>query len=286
MDNPEQKARSSMSTEPPTQGSGDHVLVLAIEPPPPESRALDQINALVRAGHEVSLIAITDDGQNDQELQQSERQGLWTQIRNRKKDPLPDCPGAGARLYKTIFEYFQLYDRSIKDRAYLRKALRLQRSLLSLHWSATVRRERKKQHREFRARVKSMVDKDDKGRTARFFVTVSWYETGVQGYVDGSAEFARRLADVGVPRVIHVHDAFALTSGVLLARRWGVKLVYDAYEHEPERTPLVPDPMKSYVTLFEGGEIVEHGFHDDTIEHGDQSRQPRTLGNERMRRGD
>ncbi len=93
----------------------------------------------------------------------------------------------------------------------------------------------------------------------------------------GGSGLCRRLADVGAPRVIQVQHAFALTSVVLLARRRGAKSICCAYEHESKRTPSVPDPLKSNVTLFEGGEIVKQAFRQDTIEHGDYSTQPQML---------
>ena len=125
-------------------------------------------------------------------------------------------------------------------------------------------------HRDFRARMKAMVAKDDKARHARRFTTVSWYEIGVRGFVDGSGEFAQRIAEAGDPKVIQVGEAMALTSGVLLARQWGAKLVYDAYEHVPERAPSLPNPLKSYFRLFKGDEIVSHGLPDHSIEHDNQ----------------
>lgn len=255
---------------------GVHVLFLAVELPSLGSNILHQIRELENSGHTVSLIAIVDDNQLDQELEISEKRDFWTHIRNRKRDPLPDCPGASNQLYKTLHEYVRLYDRSGEDRAYLKKAMRLQRTLLSFHWSRKVRRERRKMHRDFRARMKDMVTRDDKARHARRFTTVSWYEVGVCGYVDESTEFAQRIAEVGEPNVIQVCEAFALTSGVLLARRWGAKLIYDAYKHEPERVSSVPNPFISYFKLFKGDEIVSHGLHDHDIERDDQLSGSRT----------
>lgn len=267
-----------MSSTNSNHGAGEHVLVLATLLPAADSRVWRQIGSLVNAGNQVSLVAVTDESQLEQDYDTTDSWDFETPARDKRKDPFPDCPGAGDRVYKSLHDHIRLFDRSTADRAYIRSALRLQRMIGSLHWSREVRRERQEKHRAFRDRMRNLVDKDDNSRLARYATTISWYEFGLQGYVNESKELARRIAELGAPRVIQVHEAFALTSGIFLARRWGARLVYDAIEYAHEGSQLVPDVKKSYFTLLKDDELAGRAIHDVLNEQLGQSEEARDHG--------
>lgn len=246
-----------MSTDAPTPGAGEHVVVLAANTLAHDTRILKQIDSLVRGGYRVSALAIADNNVEGHEVDNPDRHVYrFRSPREIKKNPLPLCPSTAEGLYEPLDEYFQLYDRVVLDQAYMQKALRLQRAVSSLHWSSKVRKARRLHHRELRARMNNLIAKDDDSRTAARFSLVAWYEAGAVRFVDSSAEFARRIEELGPPRVVHAHDAWTLTAGVMFAGRWGAKLVYDAHEYEPERSPPLPDKMKADFAVFESRSIA------------------------------
>ena len=241
-----------MSTDDPRPAEGQHVLVLAANNLAHDTRILKQIDSLVRGGYQVSALAIADDAVPGHELENPNRHIYrFRTIREKKKNPLPLCPGTAEGLYDPLDAYFRLYDRASEDQEYMRKALRLQRAISSLHWSRKVRKERRRHHRELRTRMNNLIARDDSTRSAARFALIAWYEAGAFGFVDTSSEFSMRIKDLGPPKVVHAHDAYTLTAGVMLSRRWGAKLVYDAHEYEPERSPPLPDKMKADFAVFE-----------------------------------
>lgn len=241
-----------MSTIVPTPGAGEHVLVLAANSLAHDTRILKQISSLVRGGYRVSVLAMADDVTPHHELDDPNRHVYrFRTRREKKKNPLPECSGAAEGLYEPLDEYFRLYDRAAEDQEYMQKALRLQRAISSLHWSRKVRRARRMHHRELRARMSSLIARDDSARTAARFALIAWYEVGAFGFVNGSSEFAKRIDDLGPPKVVHSHDIYTLTAGVMLAKKWGAKLAYDAHEYEPERAPPLADKLKADLASFE-----------------------------------
>jgi len=53
------------------------------------------------------------------------------------------------------------------------------------------------------------------------------------------------------PDIIHAHDIYTLPAGVMLARRYGAKLVYDAHEYEPARATKQPEDGGALAALLE-----------------------------------
>lgn len=62
------------------------------------------------------------------------------------------------------------------------------------------------------------------------------------------------------PRIVHAHDIYTLPAGVLMSRRYGAKLVYDAHEYEPGRANLSDDGRPCELAL---------ALEDDAFEHVD-----------------
>jgi glycosyltransferase involved in cell wall biosynthesis len=62
-----------------------------------------------------------------------------------------------------------------------------------------------------------------------------------------------RLRFEETPDIIHAHDIYTLPGAVVLARRFGAKLVYDAHEIESERVPPMSPDKKGFVDAVELG---------------------------------
>jgi len=53
------------------------------------------------------------------------------------------------------------------------------------------------------------------------------------------------------PDVIHAHDLYTLPAAILLARRTGAKVIFDAHEIETERIPPLPAEKKDFIDRLE-----------------------------------
>ncbi|WP_297562838.1 glycosyltransferase [Nitratireductor sp.] len=60
-----------------------------------------------------------------------------------------------------------------------------------------------------------------------------------------------RLEFEETPVLIHSHDLYPLAGAVLLAKRTGAKVVFDAHEIETERMPPMPSKLKAFVDRME-----------------------------------
>lgn len=53
------------------------------------------------------------------------------------------------------------------------------------------------------------------------------------------------------PDIIHAHDLYTLPAAILLARRTGAKVIFDAHEIETERIPPLPAEKKDFIDRLE-----------------------------------
>ncbi len=65
-----------------------------------------------------------------------------------------------------------------------------------------------------------------------------------------AANFLRQEFE-GVPDIVHAHDIFTLPAGVVLAKQYGAKLIYDAHELETERATNVGPAGRDIVDRLE-----------------------------------
>ncbi|WP_299949000.1 glycosyltransferase family 4 protein [uncultured Ruegeria sp.] len=66
--------------------------------------------------------------------------------------------------------------------------------------------------------------------------------------------FAENLCGLGfddTPDIIHVHDIYCLPAGVVLAKQFQAKLIYDAHEYEPARATKNPTKGTSFAEKLE-----------------------------------
>lgn len=60
-----------------------------------------------------------------------------------------------------------------------------------------------------------------------------------------------RVEPRAVPEIIHAHDLYTLPAALVLARRTGAKVIFDAHEIETERVPPLPPVRKDYIDRLE-----------------------------------
>lgn len=73
-------------------------------------------------------------------------------------------------------------------------------------------------------------------------------------YQLNSFVFAENICNLNfdeTPDVIHAHDIYCLPAGVLLAKQFQAKLVYDAHEYEPERATKNPSDGSNFAEQLE-----------------------------------
>ncbi|MBF8756127.1 glycosyltransferase family 4 protein [Pseudomonas guariconensis] len=62
------------------------------------------------------------------------------------------------------------------------------------------------------------------------------------------------------PDVIHSHDLYPLLGAVLLGKKTGAKVIFDAHEIETERVPPLPPERKNFIDVLERG-LLNHSDH-------------------------
>lgn len=62
------------------------------------------------------------------------------------------------------------------------------------------------------------------------------------------------------PDVIHSHDLYPLLGAVLLGKKTGAKVIFDAHEIETERVPPLSPERKNFIDLLERG-LLNHAEH-------------------------
>lgn len=131
----------------------------------------------------------------------------------------------------------------------LRFAFRLRRLRTALHWSSARRRENTHRFRALRREISEMILARADGPVR----IVSALRNAIQmrRFCDTARDWQARLEASGPPRVIHAHDLYTLAAGAVLADRYGARLIYDAHEYEPERTPVLSLQECGAIELFE-----------------------------------
>lgn len=130
----------------------------------------------------------------------------------------------------------------------MRWAFRLRRLFTGLQVSGQQRRAKVQ---DFRARRRHAYEALLPPDCANRLDIIVRYASQALAFCDTALEWQARVTAFGPPGVVHAHDIFTLAAGVALARRYGARLVYDAHEYEPERTPVLPTAERRLIALFE-----------------------------------
>lgn len=231
-------------------GSGSHIVVLAYNSLARDTRILKQITTLNRAGYRVTALALTDDMDTAHDLADPERHIYRVKL-NPAEAPQPpnDWPLAGyiyggpvEQLLGTAGNLPVLY------RA-LRRLIALLRVGAFLKWSAAKRAAGRQRLKALRLQLREILFKQFDGATR--VSSIVWYEKAIRQFCASAPEWRARLEALGPPVVIHAHDLYTLGAGAFLADHYTARLVYDAHEYEPERTPQLPAAQRKVISTFE-----------------------------------
>lgn len=166
----------------------------------------------------------------------------------RRGEALPEGALLADLLGAPIAERLEEVTALERIRRDMRWIFRARRLAAAMHWSG---RQRRTRIRAFRARRQqanvALLPPDCSSRlslTAR-------YAARALKFCDNASDWQARIAELGPPRVVHAHDIFTLVAGVVLADRYGAKLVYDAHEYEPQRTPVLSPDECGIIELLE-----------------------------------
>lgn len=91
-------------------------------------------------------------------------------------------------------------------------------------------------------------------REQRAPVVLAWRETNTATrFFIQHALFACHLMELAdeAPHVVHAHDVYMAPAGVALGRYIGARVIYDAHEIETERVPPLPPDRKAFVAAIE-----------------------------------
>jgi glycosyltransferase involved in cell wall biosynthesis len=233
----------------PFDGAGAHVLMLAANA---DQHIAKQAASLSCAGYRVSTLAFKAVGYPDpvpgpgalhQQIFHMPDMAHLLELPHLVEPMLVDLFSAPIHVLQSRAT---VQERILRD---LRWVFRLRRIATVLHWSARVRRARTQ---AFRARRQQAHDVLRAGRDGPIRLNMTaQYASQAAAFSGQDPGFQARLDDLGPPRVVHAHDLYTLAAGAVLADRYGAKLVYDAHEYEPERTPVLPEAERDLITLFE-----------------------------------
>ena len=248
----------------PAAGAGCHVLMLAANA---DQHIAKQAASLTRAGYRVSTLAFREvgypdpgpgpDAQGQQIFHMPDMAHLLDMpvLTDPMLSELFAAPIDGLQFRATVQE------RILRD---LRWIFRLRRIGTMLHWSGQVRRARTQ---AFRIRRQQAQDVLRAGRDGPIRLNMTaQYASQASIFCEQDPGWQARLQAIGLPGVIHAHDLYTLAAGALLAERYGARLVYDAHEYEPERTPVLPQAERDLITLFED-RILGQATGVQTVSH-------------------
>ncbi len=91
-------------------------------------------------------------------------------------------------------------------------------------------------------------------REKRAPIVLAWREINTATrYFIQHALFACHLLELAdeAPHIVHAHDVYMAPAGVALGRYIGARVVYDAHEIETERVPPLPPERKAFVAAIE-----------------------------------
>ncbi len=124
------------------------------------------------------------------------------------------------------------------------------------NYSGRERRKRKFAHKRLLWKIKLTSGIGDARRDLKLFSSDAREvrEGFFKLYQLNSLLFAENLCNLrfdDTPDVIHAHDIYCLPAGVVLAKQFGAKLVYDAHEYEPARATKNPTDGSNFAENLE-----------------------------------
>lgn len=227
-----------------------HVLVLAYNSLARDTRILKQITTLTRAGYRVTALAQRDEVDMSHDLSDPDRHIYRVaRIEHRRELRPADWPVTGQIYASPVSWLLGLAEEGRVSYRDLRRAIGILRVGAFLHWSAKKRAEGRTRLKTLRLRLREILYAETSGATRLGYVAA--YENDVRQFCANAPEWKARLEELGPPAVIHAHDIYTIGAGAYLAQQHGAKLVYDAHEYEPERTPPLPLDQRKVVATLE-----------------------------------